>query len=283
MENIMENKVNTHCLNGAELQPELASFRSHLLSSSLSSPTASTARMPQNLTYQECQQLLAIDPFTNDKLDIIALIDLWTASLAMLKKRLTENKLLKGKGECTLPADGRKRAVQNIGTFYYCCSLNVQLNPILYWKEPVTKPMLMAYFVSLPAEHLTEGVLATVRGELLAHQHHLGNVHAVNTNLLNKIPRLKESINVLRRQLHTLAQLPTVSIPSTATRAPSTSRIRQDGNSFKYGSSLSLFLSDCNGLTEPMAHLRQSIWQAYPTINLSLLCSVVLFSSECQN
>lgn len=112
----MGDKVNTYCLNGAELQPELASFRSHLLSSSLSSPTASTARMPQNLTYQECQQLLAIDPFASDKLDLISLIDLWTTSLAMLKKRLVENKLFKRKGDTTLPSDGRKREVQNIGT-----------------------------------------------------------------------------------------------------------------------------------------------------------------------
>ncbi len=137
----------------------------------------------------------------------------------------------------------------------------------------------MAYFVPLPAEHLTEGVLATVRGELLAHQHHLSNVHAVNTNLLNKIPRLKESINDLRRQLHTLAQLPTVSVPSTAARAPLTSRARQDGNSLKYvPSSLSLsrglrWSHRARGIPTPR-HLT-SLFHYQP---LSLL-----FSSECQN
>jgi hypothetical protein len=86
-------------LDQASMHDDLTALRQQLLSLSICSPASSTAAqvapaVSQSLSYQECQQLLSVNPIRDDKVDLLTFLKLWNLSLSVVKKRIESNHLL---------------------------------------------------------------------------------------------------------------------------------------------------------------------------------------------
>ena len=149
---VLTNRINANRIDGAELQAKLAPFLQLVSSPELS----------KYLTPREVEDLRAVHPVVNDKLDLVAMVKAWNIVLSVLKKRI----LVATDAKATTTVGPSSKGQENV-------------NPFLEMKNLVP---------SLP-------------DQLERHSNHLAALRDMNQRLRELIPEIKQNTQKLREKV----------------------------------------------------------------------------------